>query len=302
MKKRAFTLIELLVVTAVVAVLMALLLPAVQHAREDARSKQCTNNLKQLGLAMHNYHDAMITFPPGWVAKSGAPGDGPRFGWMTMLLPYLDHAPLYNFVDFSSPLPPSDEAVAANRFGGRPPVPKPYQLKLDVYRCPSDVTPATNALRGDYATANYTGVFGSDPLPRLMPLGLADFWPGSVEAPMSSNGTFARNSRVGIRSFTDGLSNTMIVSEKCFTSGAGIWPGVTDNAHEDDALTAGDHASRPNAGLGSFSSRHEKGIYVLIGDGSVRFVSESIDSKPGGEDLGMFQRLANIKDGQRVEF
>ncbi len=91
-----------------------------------------------------------------------------------------------------------------------------------------------------------------------------------------------------------------MVAERCFTSGAGIWAGVTDNAHEDDALTDCSHRSRINAGWSSFSSRHGKGINILMGDGSVRFLDEAVESNPGGE-LGVWQKLACRDDGMPVE-
>src|SRR4051812_6730319 len=93
--KRGFTLIELLVVIAIIAVLIALLLPAVQQAREAARRSQCKNNLKQIGLALHNYHDTANTLPPGWIGDPTGSNAGNRWGWGTMILPYLDQAPLY---------------------------------------------------------------------------------------------------------------------------------------------------------------------------------------------------------------
>src|SRR6188472_548040 len=98
--RRGFTLIELLVVIAIIAILIALLLPAVQQAREAARRSQCKNNLKQLGLALHNYHDTSNTLPPGWIAVPTMSGNtnasAPCWGWGTMILPGLDQAPLYS--------------------------------------------------------------------------------------------------------------------------------------------------------------------------------------------------------------
>src|SRR5690242_3289223 len=97
--RRGFTSVELIIVVVLVAILIALLLPAVQHAREEARSAQCKNNLKQLGLALHNYHDTFVTFPPGWIAADREPQTGPCYGWGTMLLPFLDQAELYNRIN-----------------------------------------------------------------------------------------------------------------------------------------------------------------------------------------------------------
>ena len=287
MKRRGFALIELLVLAGLIAVIMAVLLPAIERARQDARRVQCKNNLKQLGLALHNYHDTFIVFPPGWVSKEGGPGLGARIGWQTSILPFVDQAPMFNQIDFNKPPHQAD---------GKPL--KTFQTNLTVYRCPVDPATELNPLRGEYATSNYSGNFGDFP-PRLSPLGLGDAWPGAVDAPMKSRGIFARNSRVGIREITDGTSNTFLAGERGFASGAGIWVGVTDNAHEDDALTDVSHRSRPNAGWSSYSSRHAGGVHMLMCDGAVRFISDIIESKPAPEQ-GTYQKLGCKNDGQVV--
>jgi prepilin-type N-terminal cleavage/methylation domain-containing protein/prepilin-type processing-associated H-X9-DG protein len=290
MSRRGFTFVELLVVLSIVAVSLALTMPAIQHSIQDARRARCTNNLKQLGLALHNYHDTYGLFAPGWISKEGAAGLGARTGWQIGILPYVDQAPLYNQIDFNKTSPIEVD--------GKPN--KLFQSPLAVFRCPADSAPETNPLRGDYGTSNYSGNYGHVPPPRLRPLGLSDFWPGAVPAPMQSRGIFARNSSIGMRNITDGSSNTLMVAERCFTSGAGIWAGVTDNAHEDDALTDSSHRSRINAGLSSFSSRHGNGVNILMCDGSVRFLDEAIDSKPGAE-LGVWQKLGCRDDGLPFE-
>src|SRR5579863_5517979 len=189
MLKRGFTFVELIVVLAIVAVALALAMPAMHQAIQDARRSQCKNNLKQLGLALHNYHETFNLLPPGWVSRDGAAGLGARLGWQTFILPYVDQAPLYNQVDFRKLSP-----VEAD---GKPI--KLFQTLLAVYRCPADPAPEANSLRGEYATSNYSGNYGQIPPPRLRPLGMSDFWPGPVAAPMKSRGIFARNSSVGFR-------------------------------------------------------------------------------------------------------
>jgi prepilin-type processing-associated H-X9-DG protein len=239
---------------------------------------------------LHNYHDVYNTFAPGWISRDGTPGTGARAGWQVGILPFVDQAPLYNQIDFKllSPIEVDGKPVAL------------FLTPLPVYRCPTDPTPATNPLRGGYATSNYSGNYGHVPPPRLRALGMmTDFWPGAVDAPMKSRGIFARDSSIGIRNITDGSSNTIMVGERGITSGAGIWPGVTDNAHEDDALTDGSHRSRPNAGLSSFSSRHGEGVNILMCDGAVRFISDKIDSKPGPQ-LGVLQAVTTRDDGLAV--
>ena len=99
-RRRGFTLVEVVLIAAVIMVLMSLSLPAMQEAREAARRSVCENHLKQMGLAMHNYHDTHRTFPPGWVSQTPAAGEGPYFGWGTFLLPFLDQAPLFSKLAF----------------------------------------------------------------------------------------------------------------------------------------------------------------------------------------------------------
>jgi prepilin-type processing-associated H-X9-DG protein len=285
MKKRGFAFVEVLVIVGLIVIGMALLLPAIQQSRQDARRTQCKNNLKQYGLALHNYHDVYNKFPPGWISKEGGPGHGARIGWQTSILPFVDQAPMFNQIDFNRPPHDAD---------GKPI--KHFQTVMSAYRCPTDPAPNLNPLRGDYATSNYSGNYGDVPPPRLAPLGLGDFWPGAVDAPMTSRGIFARNSSVGMAQIIDGTSNTLMVGERGFASGAGIWVGVTDNAHEDDSLTDGSHRSRPNAGWSSYSSRHGGGVHFLLCDGSVRFINDEIDSKPLPE-MGTLQKLACKSDG-----
>ena len=155
--RRGFTLIELLVVIAIIAILIALLLPAVQQAREAARRASCKNNLKQIGLALHNYHDVHSAFPSGWIGVTneqpsvlGASG----FAWGTMVLPYLDQGPLYGKFNLSNPLDASPNRALITQH-------------LTVYQCPSDPKPETfktpdqNGNPIEMATANYAGVFGT---------------------------------------------------------------------------------------------------------------------------------------------
>ena len=159
--RRGFTLIELLVVIAIIAVLIALLLPAVQAAREAARRTQCVNNLKQMGLAFHNYHDAMSVFPPGYIAASpyidGETDVSPGWSWASMILPQLDQSPLYSSINFWLPV-----AAPANTTA--------TQTSLSVFLCPSDQIPGrtfavTDGFGNTVATvapSSYTDCTGSD--------------------------------------------------------------------------------------------------------------------------------------------
>ncbi|MCH7990297.1 MAG: DUF1559 domain-containing protein [Planctomycetes bacterium] len=274
--KRGFSLIELLVVIAIVAVLVALLFPAILEARMQARKSSCKNNLKQLGLAMHNYHDTVSTFPPGWVAKDRKAKTGPNFGWGTFMLPFLDQIPLYNRLDFNKPVPAPNKLL---------------QTMIPVYHCPDDLEAEINTVRGGYGTSFYSGVHGSVKLP------------GSVDTPEKGNGIFFWNSSVRFREITDGTSNTFLIGERSISSAAGIWVGTRSNQHENDSVTDCSHESRINTVITAFSSKHKGGANFLMCDGAVRFISEKIDSKLVDENnttLGTFQKLSIRNDGQPI--
>ncbi len=159
--RRGFTLIELLVVIAIIAVLIALLLPAVQAAREAARRTQCVNNLKQMGLALHNYHDAFLVLPPGYIAASkfidGETDTAPGWSWASMILPQLDQTPLYSSANFWLPVQAPANTTTT-------------QTSLTAFLCPSDqipgrtfaVTDGFNNTVATVAPSSYTDCTGSD--------------------------------------------------------------------------------------------------------------------------------------------
>src|SRR5262245_5143700 len=187
--ERGFTLIELLVVMAIIDMLIALFLPAIQAAREAARRSQCQNNLKQLGLALHNYHDSLSVFPPGYIARdlSDPEDTAPGWGWASMPLPDLGQSPMYSSCNF-------DLAIQhqANTTVGR--------QRLEVLMCPSDtkagvfdVTDENDVVLGvQVATNSYAACFGSG---------------GEIgEEPDLSNGMFFRNSKIRVREIIDGTN------------------------------------------------------------------------------------------------
>lgn len=268
--RRGFHLVELTVIGSIAAVLLALVLPAVVRAQEEARQNSCKNNLKQFGLAMHNYHDVFQTFPPAWVSKVPDADEGPFIGWGTFLLPFVDQAPRYNQIDFN--------VVGNNE-------PAVFQTVLEVYRCPSDPMVALNPIRGKMATSSYSGNGGNERLP------------GSVDTPETLNGIMWRNSKCRIADIIDGTSNTFMVGERCLDSGSGIWMGVTKNRNENDSITDCSHHAQLNKSITSFSSRHPEGANFVLCDGSVRFIVESIESD---EELGVYQKLAQRNDRQPV--
>jgi prepilin-type N-terminal cleavage/methylation domain-containing protein/prepilin-type processing-associated H-X9-DG protein len=194
-KRRGFTLIELLVVIAIIAVLIALLLPAVQAAREAARRMSCANNLKQIGLAIHNYVTAVGVLPPGRF-NSHIAGHGNCWGAYSQLAPYLDQSNVYNAFNFS--LPPDTDVLAVSNLTG-------FTTFLPTLLCPTDSTPELITVSGvQFATHNYDLNVGSGYSVLQNPL-----------TPLvgAANGPFYENSNVSPASFTDGMSNTAAVSE-----------------------------------------------------------------------------------------
>ena len=215
-RQRGFTLIELLVVIAIIAVLIALLLPAVQAAREAARRTQCVNNLKQMGLALHNYHDALLIFPPGYIAASrfidGETDTSPGWSWAAMMLPQLDQAPLYSSINVWLPI-----QTPANTTGTR--------TILSAFLCPSDqltmggTYPVTDGLGNTVATvaaSSYAASTGSD---------AADVALG-LNNDGSGNGPFYRNSGVRMAAIVDGTSQTILLLERAWGDTEGTWCGA----------------------------------------------------------------------------
>jgi len=290
---RGFTLIELLVVIAIIAVLVSLLLPAVQQAREAARRSQCKNNLKQIGLALHNYHDSFSALPPGWiVAVPTATTDA--WGWGAMLLPQLDQAPLYNKLNVGIGYPPSSDRNPANLAAAK--------TVLTVFRCPSDVGPPTNASTSYSTTGSADGDHIDDVSLSnyIVAVRSTTAFNNSVHQGQSSsgwvsdnrNGAFFMNSRTRLRDVTDGTSNTIAVTERvwAFTSGAmmntpveaAYWLGCGRTDKDTRAVRSVGFAPETpiNAGTRSnttASSSHTGGVQILLLDGSVRFLSENTD-------------------------
>ncbi len=296
-RKFGFTLIELLVVIAIIAILIALLLPAVQQAREAARRSTCKNNMKQIGLALHNYHEIHRVFPPAFIDNTPAfntshlaPDNLNALGWGTMILPSMDQAPLYNQIgtqtggfaynwmdgnhDGSGS---TADAIAAAK------------TVLPAFICPSDPMGGVNTDKSSFGKSNYLC--------------------SAARSANTRDGVMFANSKTKMRDLTDGSSNTIFVSERttkndggastncggspCSWSG-GLWigprlsggtvawhPGVESldvtNSGGGSAtyLIGGSAATWGSAWIAS--SSHEGGIHVLLGDGRVRFLSENID-------------------------
>ena len=219
-RRTAFTLIELLVVIAIIAVLIALLLPAVQAAREAARRTQCTNNLKQMGLGLHNYHDAIGTFAPGLIAKldpTTFDNAGPGWGWASMILPQMEQPAVANAINFSLPIEATGNATAR-------------LTKINTFICPSDAyfqaqftvvdASTSNTTLGtpicDVAASNYVACIGSGDPSSLYPYNPTDDPPGRD----NGNGMFSATGRSGLP-----RSLTAPARPSQWARRARIWPG-----------------------------------------------------------------------------
>jgi prepilin-type N-terminal cleavage/methylation domain-containing protein/prepilin-type processing-associated H-X9-DG protein len=283
---RGFTLVELLVVIAIIGVLVALLVPAVQASRESARKTQCINNLKQIGLALHNHLDAQKTLPAGYVSRVLNNGDdaGPGWAWGARLLPFMEQSPLFELIN---------DKLAVNSWASRP-----LLLKtVPGFICPSDsgVLPVinipayiTNTTICEMASASYVGSAGT-------------VRPTCKLCRDQFDGVFGRNHPVEPREIEDGLSNTLAIGERATDwANAALW-GVVPNSILLDNQRPGKFAAGPAYVLGttfkdgfniceddtidvastsyaeSFGSVHPGGCNFAFCDGGVRFVFETVD-------------------------
>jgi prepilin-type N-terminal cleavage/methylation domain-containing protein/prepilin-type processing-associated H-X9-DG protein len=302
-KRKGFTLIELLVVIAVIAVLIALLLPAVQAAREAARRAQCSNNLKQIGLALHGYHDVHDVFPAAYQTKWGGGGvhgtpdpitgdAGPGWAGLAQLLPFLEQAPLH--ASFNVGLPCWSPA---NTTGAR--------ASLATFLCPSASDPTTLF---DVLDENQNRLASLSRAHYVANAGQLNLWDQPyADLSTLASGPFYRNARVGVASVTDGLSNTVFIGEHSPIVSDKTWVGAVPGAvvcprprwaftstHECDYAAAllqchtGPSPNEnppvihtPNAPFGhtdQMYAEHPGGCNVLLGDGSVRFARQSINA------------------------
>ncbi len=294
-KHQAFTHVESIIVLGVVFLLLATGLPAVQRAREDSRSVKCKNNLKMHGLAMHNYHDVFGMFPPGWISKQMEGAGHPSTGWQSMILPFVDEAPLYNQLEMTEPVYTSRDHTLLKK-------------PIENYRCPMDSTPSENPVRGDWGTSNYVGSFGPRPIPRWsVSQSNTAFWPGNTSAVVPEKerklyGLFQVNRGTRMREITDGTSNTLMLGEKGIQAGAALWPGPRSNHHESDVVGDVSVASPFNQSQYGFSSRHDGFVQFAFCDGSVHAIPLDIESRDFDtrEEMGVLQRLAAKADGQTI--
>jgi prepilin-type N-terminal cleavage/methylation domain-containing protein/prepilin-type processing-associated H-X9-DG protein len=306
---RAFTLVELLVVIAIIGVLIGLLLPAVQAAREAARRMQCSSNLRQLGIAMHNYHDTLGCFPPGFMALTHTGQISGGWAWGVFLMPFIEQSPLQNEL--------SPTRYTLSQVIEDPALLPMLQMRLSVFTCPSSPMQPLREFRGGgqqmVSTANYTCCRG-----------FFDYG-GATHLNKRNNGVFYAQSGTRIRDITDGTSNTFAIGERtvldvhrtdparwpswCGPGGLGIGSTVSSSVAAEL-----NHPSN----MHSFSSHHPGGAMFCFADGSVHFISDTITSQQGGVDpgnngnpgdfltaaaqsqVGVYQLLGAINDQQPI--
>lgn len=282
-RRNGFTLIELLVVISIIGVLIALLLPAVQAVREAARRAHCINNLKQMGLALQNYHDAVGTFPMSYAARSrfidGATDTAPGWGWGSMILAQLEQGPLFNALNFVLPVEGPQNSTVIRSI-------------LSAYLCPSDPIPDGPFPVAD-ARGNVLAAMGPTSYAACVGNDMADSTTG-LNNDGQGNGVMFRNSGVRMAGIVDGTSQTIVVGERAWSITSGPWAGVVTNgvinrgpsnpcpktgalyylaatlvqAHCNVMNTDTD----PDGGLDDYSSRHPGGANFVFADGSVHFL------------------------------
>lgn len=307
--RQGFTLIELLVVIAIISVLIGLLLPAVQKVRESAARLQCKNNLKQIGLALHAYHDRANGFPPAYVSNlrpgtlASAPGGdctwnetGPGWGWAAYLLNELEQNNLFQQIRFDLDI--KDPANAAVR-----------GMTLRIFICPSEPRPdpflTVDAGGNSLVTVAHSSYIGMNGAPN-----------GVTSDAFDNNGAFIRNCRLQMKDITDGLSNTLFIGERCTNMSNTTWVGAVQgavvpdlrykstaeqmaNAEGDAALVLahGSTTHLPNNPLvvdaDATASFHINGVNFLFGDGSVQSINSGINAQ-------VYQALCTRNGGEAI--
>ncbi len=281
--RHAFTLVELLVVIAIIGLLIGLLLPAVQAASEAARRSSCTNNLRQIGLAIHTYaHGTKERFPEGWLSSTGDAEQGLGWGWASRILPHMEEISTGNAV------------IGHIRAGQKIIDPSAASARTAIigsFLCPSDPANSNpifemHGAEQDFSRSNYLGMFGTEHVEEVI-----EDHPDELFA---GNGIFFANSRVNFRSVTDGLSKTIMVAERDAREVPGhgdpseleqfdsAWIGMAEGGEEAIIRVVGGGEEMFNNGsphAEDFRSRHANGINVVFADGHVDFLTNSLDEE-----------------------
>jgi len=256
--RRALTLIELLVGIAMIGLLVALLLPAIQAARESARRTQCTNHLRNIGVALHHFHDVHRHLPAGWLADvaDGEPG----WGWGAQVLHFLEQNALF------------DSQIDLNAHIDEPENDAARETVIPVFLCPSDAAASQRVMLTSLHTplfevgrSNYVGVFGTQEI---------------EDDPGNGDGSFFHNSSIRFADILDGQSNTLLVGERSSRHLGSTWVGMVHGATEAMARVVGscDHVPNdPHSHAEDFGSYHASGANFILGDASVRLIGSDID-------------------------
>ena len=311
--KSGFTLIELLVVIAIIGVLVGLLLPAVQQAREAARRSACSNKMKQQGLAIHNFADVNPEkFPAGWVGEyengewHGDEGEG--FGFASRMLPFIEENNVYKTINFNQQVSHSSNAAARTTV-------------ISTFRCPSDAygasdlfnpgaegsgeeTPDASPGSNQYARSNYPGCFGSehmsghedhDDLTAALQGEDEGLEPGEGNGIFFAGGANGQNA-VSFRDVSDGLSKTIMIGERDSRLGGSLWIGRGDGLESGMSRIVGVGEHVFNGGdphFEDFFSSHPGGVSFVFADGHVAFLSD-------GMSESLFQSLSTRAGGEVV--
>ena len=269
-RKNGFTLIELLVVIAIIGILIGLLLPAVQAVREAARRTQCSNNVRQMALALHNFEGSHLRYPPGWITNDPNDAYAPNgWSWAYHILPQVEANNVYDRIDRTKAITHVDHTDI-------------IKTLIPVFQCSSDpatelVNLADPVIEGPgpppppplfdifVGRSNYSGVIGTIDI---------------VDAPLAADGMFFANSKIKQRDILDGASNTIMVGERRNDKGRVSWVGVVPGIDDPLCRVVGSADHTPNHRDGHFDdfrSYHMVGANFAFADGSTRLLTDTID-------------------------
>ena len=317
--RRGFTLVELLVVIAIIGTLVGLLLPAVQAARESARRSSCSNNLKQIGLALQNHVDALRCFPVGSLAdaveaRKTVENFVPGWAWGAYILPYIEQDNVYTRLKPNRVYPKPDNTNTLTDIGADATLRPLIQTAMPVYLCPSDPEDRLARDRGGktlggtrYGRSNYAAIMHDGS------------WSNNRIRNSPNNGVLTINSKNAMKDITDGTGSTLVVGERVdrapggsdssvpWNPSSGVWIGTNLAGYVNPEASFGCCVVRGSVWNGgsthygindftytsdrSFSSNHGGGAMFVMADGAVQFLDQSLDAT-------IFKRLGNPKDGQ----